>query len=150
MYFPSKKDRRYSFSVIISIFLLFVSTHQLPGNYIQIGYAVCLVIFGFSLWIWLTTGYEISRDEIRVKSGPFRSTINIQEIKMVSSFENMKVSFGPALSSDRLEIIHGKHGNVLVISPVNKNEFIKELVDRNPHIHLDEGLIHTLENEVTN
>lgn len=148
MYFPSKKDGRYALSVIISMLLLFVSLNQLPGNYVKFGYIVCASVFAFSLWIWLTTGYEISGDEVKVKSGSFRSTINIQEIKTIRSFEHMKVNFGPTLSGDRLEIVHGRYGNVLMISPVIKNEFIRILVEKNPNILLDEVLIQLLNEEV--
>lgn len=98
--------------------------------------------YRFIILVWFGTGYNIEEGHIKIKSGPFRSTIKIEEIKKINT---KKVPFafpfeGPALSVNRLEVFHGKYHDVMNISPKNEKDFIKIIVSENPHIQIDKNL----------
>nr|WP_246384388.1 PH domain-containing protein [Gracilibacillus halotolerans] len=88
--------------------------------------------------MWFGTGYKIEDGLIKIKSGPFKSTVRIKEIEKLSATRNPLSA--PALSIDRIEILHGMY-NIAIVSPNNKTEFIRILVNENSNIHVDENLI---------
>ncbi|WP_200411314.1 PH domain-containing protein [Virgibacillus salexigens] len=102
-----------------------------------LGFIINVLITGLLIWIWLGTGYKVKGGLIKVKSGPFRATIRIEEIKRLSKTKSPFTA--PALSVDRLEILYGKY-DVMSISPKNETEFIRLLVTENPHIQIDKKL----------
>src|SRR5690625_1060331 len=106
-------------------------------DYFLIGLLVSLI--GLYLWIWLQTGYKIEKDELYIKSGPFRKTIKIEHIHKLRtskiSFMALSPFSGPALSTELIEITYGKHDEVINISPINKTDFVKVLVAEKPEIH---------------
>jgi hypothetical protein len=75
--------------------------------------------------------------ELKIYSGPFRQTIPFQEIKEIKRTRSPLSS--PACSLDRMEIKYGKSKRVM-ISPADKENFIKMIMEKSPHIHLDEDL----------
>ncbi|WP_228550224.1 PH domain-containing protein [Salinibacillus xinjiangensis] len=102
-----------------------------------LGTIISGLIIGLLLWIWFGTGYRVERGVIKVRSGPFKSTIKIGEIKKLSKTKSPFSA--PALSIDRLEILYGKY-NIMNISPKNEYEFVQLLVTKNPRIQLDKKL----------
>ncbi len=80
-----------------------------------------------------------------IRSGPLRKKVNIRGIKKIRRTRTLLSS--PALSFDRLEITHGRFGDHLVISPVRKQEFIKQLLKENDQIELDAKVKSLLESE---
>ncbi|MFS0751660.1 PH domain-containing protein [Oceanobacillus sp. 1P07AA] len=54
------------------------------------------------IWVWFSTGYQIANDIVKVKAGPFKKTINIQEINKIS--QRKSVCTAAALATDRLVI----------------------------------------------
>jgi hypothetical protein len=96
-----------------------------------------IAVILFVGWIWFWTGYEISDDELKVRCGPFRQRIPLQEIKEIKKTRSPLSA--PACSLDRMEIIYAKSKRVM-ISPADKENFIKTIIKRAPQIHLDEDL----------
>ncbi len=92
-------------------------------NY-SIGAFMLIVGAGVPLWILNSTRYIIKDGDLKIVSGPFSWIIPISSITSVQQSESS--SFGPALSSDRLEIEYGKD-KVMVISPDDKTEFLQKL-----------------------
>jgi hypothetical protein len=87
--------------------------------------------------IWFGTGYEMMENELKIYCGPFRQTIpyrEINEIKKTRSF-----SSSAACSLDRIEVVYGETKRIL-ISPADKENFIKMLIKKSPHINVDEDL----------
>jgi hypothetical protein len=75
----------------------------------------------------LSTRYTLTESELRIVSGPFRWRIPLQEIRSVTPTRNPLSS--PALSLDRLRIEYG-NGNWIMVSPRDKERFLKELQTR--------------------
>ena len=85
---------------------------------------VLLLGVGLPLWIFVGTHYTFVRDELIVRSGPFRWRIPLRDIKSVTPTRDMLSS--PALSLDRLRIDYGK-GRAVLVSPVDKDAFLQAI-----------------------
>ncbi|MDY0395652.1 PH domain-containing protein [Virgibacillus halophilus] len=92
-----------------------------------------LMAIGFLLWIWFGTGYRIENKVIKIKNGPFRWEIAIQDINSIGKTKSLMAT--PALSVDRLALRYGKYGEML-LSPKNEKVFIEMLLAKNPQIKL--------------
>ncbi len=145
MYFPSKKDIWLAFiiwGVILLIILIYIFDGEPIGWKIityksVLGYIMSLLIKGMLLWLWFGTGYKVEEGLIKIRYGPFRSTVKIEEVTKLSAVKNPLAA--PALSIDRIEILHGKY-NMAIVSPKNKTDFIRILVTENPDIQVDKNL----------
>jgi hypothetical protein len=134
MYFPSKRD--WWLGLLIWGLMLLATTPAFlhPGK----GQLIIMVaVIAFIGWIWFGTGYEIFDNELKIRCGPFRERIPLQEIKEIKKTRSPLSS--PACSLDRMEIKYGKSKRVM-ISPADQEGFIKMLTGKSPQIHLDEDL----------
>jgi len=114
-------------SVAICFFPVFLEDGLIIGLAIGISMAI------FVLLLWINTKYYI-RDEHLVIKGVLKDTlIPIVSITSVNSTRNP--SSAPALSMDRLEINYGNFDFVL-ISPLEKEHFVEELLKINPQIKI--------------
>jgi hypothetical protein len=134
MYFPSKRDWWLGLLIWGLVLLAAVPALLKPGKGQLI---IMMAVILFVGWIWFGTGYEISDDELKIRCGPFRQRIPIQEIREIKKTRNPLSA--PACSLDRMEINHGRSKRVM-ISPADKEGFIKLLVGKSPQINLDEEL----------
>ncbi|SFW12961.1 PH domain-containing protein [Nitrosovibrio sp. Nv17] len=75
-------------------------------------------------WLIRGLGYTLTRKELRVRCGPFFWIVPLETIHAVVPTRSPLSS--PALSLDRLRIDYG-HGNALMISPRDKEDFLREL-----------------------
>lgn len=91
---------------------------------------------GFPLWIFVSTKYIIKNENLEILSGPFSWNIPIKSIKSVDETQSAITS--PALSFDRLEIKYNED-KVILVSPAEKNEFIKKLNSKKS-INIDNNL----------
>lgn len=99
-----------------------------------VGLTIMIITAVFILHLFLTTDYRLAADELIIKSGFFyKKTIKIEEIKRITDTNDLMSS--PANSIDRLEIIFNKFDRVLV-SPIEKTEFIRSLIAINPKIEV--------------
>lgn len=94
-----------------------------------------LITIGFLLWIWFGTGYLIEDEKIKIKNGPFKWKVKIQDINSISKKKSLLAT--PALSVERLVLHYGKYGKML-LSPKNEKEFFELLLAKNPQIKLVE------------
>ena len=76
-------------------------------------------------------------NELKIYCGPFRHTILLQDIKEIKRTRSPLSS--PACSLDRMEIKFGKSKRVM-ISPADKEKFIKAIMKKSPSIQLDDDL----------
>lgn len=145
MYFPSKKDIWLAF-IIWGLLFLIILIYIFGGEPIGwqiityksvVGYIMSLLIIGLLLWLWFGTGYKVEEGLIKIRYGPFRSTVKIEEVTKLSATKNALAA--PALSIDRIEILHGKY-NFAIVSPKNKTEFIRILVTENHNIQVDKNV----------
>ena len=96
-----------------------------------------LIAIGFLIWVWFGTGYRIENETIKIKNGPFKWMVNIQDINSISKRKSLLAT--PSLSVDRLVLHYGKYGEML-LSPKGESEFIELLLTKNPQIKLDETI----------
>ena len=87
----------------------------------------------------LKTYYELGENELRIKSGLGKGkTIDLSQI--VSAFGTKNPISSPALSMDRIELKYkyksGKNSDSIVISPKDKEEFLRQLKLKNKDIEI--------------
>lgn len=87
--------------------------------------ASCALFIILPVWILLSTGYLITGDALRVRFGPFRMRIAIDDIHAIEAVKSLH--FGPALSMDKIKITYGEPEKVLYISPADKYMFVFDL-----------------------
>lgn len=80
--------------------------------------------------------YEFERDGLLIRFGLIRYRIPYKDIEHVRSVRS--VMGAPALSLERLEIHHGK-ALPTMISPRDRQEFLKALSARTSHLRLIDG-----------
>jgi len=91
----------------------------------NIMFVSCILTILLVVPIWLNTYYIMGENELRVKCGFFPATkIPYESIKKIRATNSPIAS--SALSLDRIEIIYGVGGGVL-ISPENRQEFLRQL-----------------------
>ncbi|TLY78355.1 MAG: hypothetical protein E6K49_05935 [Gammaproteobacteria bacterium] len=89
--------------------------------------AVLLCLLIFFLWTLLGTSYMVDAESLDVRSGPFRWTIPLRDIRSVTRTRDPHSA--PALSFDRLRIEYGD-GRSLLVSPQDQDGFIRDLQRR--------------------
>jgi hypothetical protein len=98
--------------------------------------AVALIFF----LLYLSTTYTIIGDTLHVKSGfIIRERLDIGKIKRIVKIRDFLAA--PAFSLDRLVISDGERHSV-VISPLNRVSFVRDLLKLNPAIAV-EGVVLT-------
>lgn len=130
--FKSKKDAWLSllvWGVIILMFFMMITEQNL------VVYIVGILNNALLLWIWFGTSYRIDDEALIVRSGPFKSTIDIKTIKKIKATKTLLA--GPALSLDRIEIQYKTYDTVIV-SPKDKIEFIETLLIKNNSIEVND------------
>ena len=133
--FQSKKDIWLAvliWGVIILMFFMMITEQNI------VVYIVGILNNALLLWLWFGTSYKIDDENLIVKSGPFKSTIDIKSIKKLRATKTLLA--GPALSIDRIEIQYKRYDSVIV-SPKEKNKFIESLLSKNKSIEVDDKLI---------
>ena len=129
MEFKSKVDFGLAAVIWGSVAICFFPVFIEDGLIIGLAVGIPMAIFIFLLWV--NTKYYIRNEHIVIK-GIFKDTlIPIASITSVRPTRNPLSA--PALSMDRLEINHGKYDFAL-ISPLEKDRFVEELLKINPQI----------------
>lgn len=100
-----------------------------------IGLSIMFATLLFSGYLFYTTDYTISGDSLRVRSGFLvNKKISIATIQSVKQTDSLWSA--PAGSiTDRIEIVYANSQKV-VISPKEKEDFVKELLKINPAIEV--------------
>src|SRR5258706_9574342 len=80
---------------------------------------------GLPLWTFLMTRYTIDGTSLHVRSGPFRWTIPLRDIRLITPTRDLASS--PALSLDRLRIEYSGGGGFFV-SPRGRDKFLLALL----------------------
>ena len=132
--FKSKKDIWLAVSiwgVIILMFFMMITERNI------VVYIVGILNNALLLWLWFGTSYKIDDENLIVKNGPFKSTIDIKSIKKLRATKTLLA--GPALSIDRIEIQYKRY-DFVIVSPKDKNKFIESLLSKNKSIEIDDKL----------
>jgi hypothetical protein len=113
----------YTFTLSLSIVSLFVQEVMWIG------------IMAFCLSILRSTYYTIKADSLEVRSGPFKWTIQFEDIEEV--IPSRKAWSSAALSMDRLYVHHKGPAGGTYISPENKSAFLEKLAERAPSLRVE-------------
>jgi Bacterial PH domain len=122
-----------AFPVVLGVwFLSILSLKLIGGLLIAIGIAVGIFIY----WLVTPLYYEIAEAQLNVRAGPKRWTIPLESITEVVPTRSPLSS--PALSLERLLIRYeNDHSpSTLMISPENKNTFLRALAIAEPRLEL--------------
>ncbi|MEB0262725.1 MULTISPECIES: PH domain-containing protein [unclassified Mucilaginibacter] len=133
--YPTKKG--FIIYIVIGLLLIMEVSYFFNGLYLS---AVLLIaLTGVIVFPLLNTRYTITADNtLKVKCGFFVNlTIPIEGIRKITSTKT--ILSAPALSFDRYEVFYNKFDSV-VISPINKKEFIADLQNINPAIEYIHGV----------
>lgn len=135
MYFPSKK------SILLGLIIWGANASLLWDVIIHpsiTGYVVIITFIPFISFLWFKTGYEIIEQHLVIRSGPFKSTIPIADIKKLTPSKTLLA--GPALSLDRIEIAYGLY-DIAIVSPKDKAGFAEALRRHNETIEIPLSLL---------
>lgn len=133
MTFPSKVDRWLAIvliagSVLSTLVVLAPILAGSPMTSLALS-PVLLATVGLPWWLLRNTHYTLDGADLRVRSGPFRWRIPIDQIRSVRPTRNPLSS--PALSLDRLRIDYGERW--IMVSPQDKTAFLAELERQRHH-----------------
>lgn len=99
------------------------------------GLALILILASLITHMVVTTCYQIGDRVLRIKSGfLLNKTIGIESIRKIT--ETKSPLRPAAVSPDRIEILYNKNDSI-IISPKDKNGFIRELKMINPGIGVE-------------
>jgi hypothetical protein len=135
IFFASKRDSFYSIAVWGTIAILFFSiilNFSLALFNLFWG-LIGLVAIGFLVWIWFGTSYRIENETIKIKNGPFKWMVKIQDINSISKRRSLLAT--SSLSVERFVLHYDKYGEML-LSPKAESEFIELLITKNSQIKL--------------
>ena len=91
----------------------------------------------FIVWLMNSTTYRLTDRSLVVRAGPFRWTIDLHSIEAVFPTRNPLAS--PALSLDRLRIVHRASSFGIIVSPEDRAEFLRQIAAREPALKLSDG-----------
>nr|WP_298792182.1 PH domain-containing protein [uncultured Allomuricauda sp.] len=130
--YPSK----ISYGLLIFVLAsLIAGTIPLISNGNWVVFSINLTVLVFVLYVFFSVHYVVERNTLVVRIGfLIMKRIEISTIKIIAE-SNSWIS-SPAASLDRLNIIYKKHGSILV-SPKDKEGFIRELTRINPDIEVN-------------
>jgi hypothetical protein len=94
-----------------------------------------LATAGFALWVLYGTYYTLTDSELLIRSGPFRWRVEVDAI--VEIFPTRNPLSSPACSIDRLRIRHRGSGFGVMISPINKAAFLRDVAGRSSVFDLE-------------
>jgi membrane protein YdbS with pleckstrin-like domain len=136
--FPSKRDAWLTGVMLAALgvsLISLIATLLAPRTDSSFGWVLAIWLSAalFVAWLWTTTDYTLGSGELLVRSGPFRWRVPLAEIQEIEPTRNPLSS--PALSLDRLEIVYGKSRRLL-ISPREKDRFLRAVVEQAPQLEL--------------
>lgn len=122
--------------VSMAIFVLLAATLLSLVGLAMVGLILFVVGAVMPMWIVMATRYHIIDNELRVRAGPLRWRIPLQQIDAVTPCHN--AALAPAMSKERLALRYrngnrskdgGNHGGVytLLVSPEDRYQFIFDL-----------------------
>ena len=127
--------------IVLGLFFAGLGIWKIATNAPGYGWSLGTGIFTLLLIISMVwpVYYVLENDRLIIRFGWFRSKINYEIISGIKPSSNLLSS--PALSVDKIRINYkGKVGFVL-ISPNNKEEFMKDLASRTKHLEYKNGIV---------
>lgn len=131
MVFKSKVD------IWMAIIFIFVPISMIYGVITEPS-AVLLLVTAFIIVLlcilFFGTKYVIEEEELIVYGGIYKKRIPIKQIRSLRPSKNPLSA--PAMSINRIEITFDPHIQVILVSPKERELFVKKLLEINPGITL--------------
>jgi hypothetical protein len=139
--YPSKRDLWLELVLLIAVVAMVVGAVSVWKSPEELAVRVILLLVflaagGLTLWVTYGTRYVLTDEQLVARAGPFRWGIRLDAIQEVRPTRNPLSS--PAVSLDRLSIRYGKVRRQLLVSPDDKQAFLRDLVARS-HGLMKEG-----------
>jgi hypothetical protein len=125
----------FTWCILLMIFLGDWFWDDTPGLEVWPLHIFSAVVAAFLLWLWLDTSYDVSKGLVNYRSGPFRGSIAIHQIKSIQVGKTQWVGIKPALAQKGLILAYGKWDEIY-FSPADQKGFIEALLEQNPAIKL--------------
>lgn len=119
----------------VAIAITVGSMITVPPNERKLAYAIIIPTVAFMLWLYFGTFYELRGEYLYCRSGPFFARIPYANVKTIKLTQNPLSSM--ALSTKRIEITYESKSffsGLIYISPPDREEFRRELVNRCPNV----------------
>ena len=140
--YKCKKDRSFGIFLFIACIIILGVAYIVPAS-TQSNYSLkdflitslfIIPLVAILIFCWFNTHYNIYKNFLIARSGPFVWKVNIFEIKKIR--RNQKTLGGlwkPTLSWNCIEVLYKKYGT-LSITPMDQEDFINDLININPEI----------------
>jgi hypothetical protein len=137
--FPSRRDLWITVLIwVAAVAIVIIGGERLvnPGPVVGrlLVAGLCLGMAGFTVWILYSTFYELTDEKLIIRTGPIRYVVKLEAIQQVTPSRSPLSS--PALSLDRLRVRYRGGGTGVLISPEDKQGFLRALVERCPQLEL--------------
>ena len=138
--YTSKRDTWIVVLLWIGVGGLVVAAASLWATSESIGFRLGVTILllataAFALWVLYGTYYTLTDNELLIRSGPFRWRVEVDAI--VEVFPTRNPLSSPACSIDRLRIRYRGSGFGVMISPINKAAFLRDVAARSSVFELE-------------
>lgn len=158
MKFPAKKDfgTAAAFLVFVAVVIAFGSfefaTEGTSGSAAIVVGVILLLTVLLWVWFWFGTSYEITSSHVRIRCGPIRWRIKLDQIVEAVPTSSAWLMAGGwharfALSKEALLIkagnkVLGVVPHAVLISPRDKPGFLRALAEASPHLQqCDDGSV---------
>lgn len=131
----SKLDNWLLMAIVTSALLVLLAATLLAlSGLVLIALLVFILGAVVPMWVVMATRYHIIEDELRIRAGPFRWRIKLDDIQDLTPCHNSVLA--PAMSAQRLKLVYlaGKGHKAgaktrfqLYISPEDRYQFIVDL-----------------------
>ena len=138
MVFKSEKGTFFKLIILLGTFIVLAKmTFKIMSDKIDlkhfIGDIFFSILLGYLIWIYFDTKYELTKTELRYKSGLTKGKIKLDKIKTVEIGKYLLKGTRVATSHNGLTLRFNDK-NEIYISPENNELFIKQLIKLNNKI----------------
>lgn len=141
MKFKSRKDILFQFlgfsmiGFFIGVVLIRIFSNGIENYNFMWTDIFMLVVVGFLIWLGLGTNYELTKTDLKYKSGPIKGKIEIDKIHEIIKGKTLLSGLKPATALNGLIIKYEKY-NEIYISPKTNDSFIKKILELNSKIKI--------------
>lgn len=100
---------------------------------------LCGLSVGLVLWVLYGTWYELDHRQLRARCGPFRLVVPHAQVGSVVPCRTLRS--GMALSADRLAVNDRGGQLIVLISPVERDSFLRDLARYAPGLRYVDGAV---------
>jgi hypothetical protein len=138
--YESKRDGWIVVLLWAAVLAMLIGTGNLWGARVPFIFRLLMSLIltlaaAFVLWVLYGTRYTLTDRALIVQAGPFRWVIDLEAISEITPTRNPLSS--PACSLDRLHIRYRPNPSGLMISPLDKEGFLRDLVERTPGLKME-------------